>query len=101
MLKELTDWLLTLAREGFAALFNLVKDAFVWLVDAVVGAVVALVSLVPVPEFMSTGLAGLFGQLDSGILYFVTALGVPQALAIIGTAYVFRLARKVATLFQW
>jgi len=101
MLKELTDWLFLLVRDALLALLDLLTDAFVTVVDLVCEAVVTVLALVPVPEFMSSGLAALFGQLDGGILYFVSVLGLPQALAIIGTAYVFRLGRKVITLFQW
>lgn len=101
MLAEFTQWLLGLVKELFASLWSFITDAFIALVDLLVGALVGLASLIPVPSFMQGGLAQLFGSLDSPILYVVTAAGIPQALAIIGAGYGFRLARKVATLFQW
>lgn len=101
MLSEFTTWLLGLVREFFSALWSFVVDAFISLVELFIGAVVGLLSLIPVPEFMQQGLQALYGQLDPGIAYLLSSAGLPAALAIIGTGYVFRLGRKVATLFQW
>jgi hypothetical protein len=101
MLKELTDWLFSLVTSALLALLDVLKDAFVWLVDVVVGAVVAVAALIPVPQFMSNGLQWLFGQLDGPVSYLVGVAGLPEALAIIGAGYLFRLGRKAATLFQW
>lgn len=101
MLTEFTEWLLGLVRAAFAAAWSFVVDLAVAIVELVVNAIVGLVSLIPVPEFMSSGLRALFGQLDPGILYLLAASGVPAALGIIGAGYMFRLARKFATLFQW
>lgn len=53
------------------------------------------------PDFLASGLGSLFGALDGGVMWLVSQLGIPQGLAMLGTAYVFRLGRKVATLFQW
>lgn len=101
MLGQFTEWLFNLVKAALGALWSFVVDAAINLVDLFVGALVGLLSLIPVPAFMSAGLQSLFGQLDPGILYLVTAMGLPAALAIIGTGYLFRLGRKVATLFQW
>ncbi|MCE4555008.1 DUF2523 family protein [Pelomonas cellulosilytica] len=101
MLEQLTNWLFNLVKGFFLALWNFVTDAFIGLVDMCVGAMVSLAALIPVPSFMSGGLQSLFGQLDPAIVYLVTASGIPAGLAIIGTAYVFRIGRKVVTLFQW
>lgn len=101
MLAEFTAWLLDLVKGVFAALWSFVVDAFIGLVDLLVTAVVALLALIPVPEFLSQGLQGVYGQLDPAILYLLAASGLPAGLAIIGTGYLFRLGRKVATLFQW
>ena len=101
MLSEFTAWLLDLVKAAFTALWSFVVDAFIGLVELLVGAIVGLISLIPVPAFLSGGLQSLFGQLDPGIVYLLSASGLPAALAILGTGYAFRLVRKVVTLFQW
>lgn len=101
MLSQFTEWLFGLVRSFFSALWTFVVDAFIAIVELVVNAIVALISLIPVPSFMSMGLQSFYGQLDPGILYLLSASGLPGALAVIGLGYTFRLARKVATLFQW
>lgn len=101
MLAEFTAWLVGLVKAFFAALWSFVVDAFIGLVDLVLSALIALFALIPVPAFLSDGLASVWGQLDSPVLYLVTAAGMPPALAILGAAYLFRLTRKVVTLFQW
>lgn len=101
MLAEFTSWLVGLVKAAFTALWSFVVDAAIGLVDLFVSAVVGLVSLIPVPAFLSGGLQSVYGSLDPGLLYLLSASGLPAGLAIIGTGYSFRLARKAATLFQW
>jgi hypothetical protein len=101
MLQEFTAWLLGLVKEAFKALWDFIADAVINLLDLFVGALVSLVSAIPVPGFMADGLQAVYGSLDPSIGYLLAATGLPAGLAIIGTGYAFRLARKVATLFQW
>lgn len=101
MLKEFTDWLVKLITEGFKAAWDFVTDALISFFGMVVDAFVALVSTIPVPGFMSGGLGTIWGGLDPGILYILSACGIPAALGIIGAGYAFRLTRKLLTLFQW
>ncbi|MFZ5507596.1 MAG: hypothetical protein ACOY7P_19105 [Pseudomonadota bacterium] len=101
MLDKLTDWLFDLFAEAFESLWDFLHDVAISIVDLVLAAVVGIASLIPVPTFMAQGLGSLFAALDGSILYMLTALGIPTALGMIGAAYLFRLGRKVATLFQW
>jgi len=101
MLQEFTTWLLSLVVKVFAALWDFVADAFINILDLLLSAVVGLISLIPLPAFISGGLQSLFSSLDPGILYLITSAGLPLGLGFIGAAYVFKLIRKVVTLFQW
>lgn len=101
MLAQFTAWLIDVIKAFFTAIWTFVVDAVVNIVDLLLGALVSLLALIPVPSFLSGGLQSLYGLLDPGIAYVVSAAGLPQALSIIGAGYVFRLGRKVATLFQW
>jgi hypothetical protein len=101
MLTDFTNWLAATLATLFTVAWQFIQDGFIAVFRLVVMAFVTLVSAVPVPSFMSQGLGSTWSGMDGGILYIVTACGVPAALAIIGSGYAFRLARKFLTLFQW
>jgi hypothetical protein len=101
MLAEFTAWLLELVTAFLEALAELLEDVLVGFVKLLTGAVLGLLELLPVPDFLSNGLASVWSALPAGVLWVVSEAGMPEALAIIGTGYAFRLARKAATLFQW
>lgn len=101
MLQEFTDWFLSLVVEFFADLWEFVLDVLIEAFDLLISAIVGLVSLVPVPLFMSSGLQSIFVNIDPGIVYFVSVFRIPEVLAMFGAAYLFRIGRKVVTLFQW
>lgn len=101
MLTEFTDWLVTLVKDFFAALWTFLVDLVIGLVDLVLGAIVGILSLIPLPDFLTHGLADVFSNLDPGIVFFINKLGVFTGFAILGGAYVFKLVRKLVTVFQW
>lgn len=101
MLEQFTTWLLSLVAQFLQDLWQFVVDAFVNALEMVLNAVVALFALIPVPAFLSGGLQSVFSGLDPAIAFLVAQFGVLQGFAILGTAYLFRLGRKVVTLFQW
>lgn len=101
MLAEFTAWLVSLVKEVFTAAWAFLTDIFIACFKLLVDALVAVISAIPLPEFVTGGLGALWGALDGGIMYMATQIGVPQALAIIGAGYAFRLTRKFLTLFQW
>jgi hypothetical protein len=101
MLKQFTDWLWSLVVAVFGAMWDFVQDAVVAVLDGLVGAFVYIVSIIPVPAWLSGGLGGVWSGMDGGIIWVATQCGVPQAMAIIGAGYAFRLTRKFFTLFQW
>lgn len=101
MLADFTNWVLDLIDAVLVALWDFLADVFTELLDLLLTAILAVVAAIPVPAFLSSGLSSLFNALDPAVIYFLTMFGLPQALAMFGTAFVFRLARKVITLFQW
>lgn len=101
MLKDFTDWLVTLVTDVFTAVWQFVQDAFIQVFDLVVSGFANLIAAIPVPQFLSNGLGSVFGMLDPGVLYVVSQCGIVAALGVIGAGYGFRLVRKFVTLFQW
>lgn len=101
MLKEFTEWLLGLITRVFVSLWDFVEDAAIAVFDGIVSGFVALVTAIPVPDWMQGGLSAVWGGMDSAVLFYASMAGIPQALMIVGAGYGFRFTRKVVTLFQW
>lgn len=101
MLTEFTTWLFSLVVDVFDAAWTFLSDAFINIIGLVANAFATLIAAIPVPSFISGGLGQSWAGMDSGVLYVVTQCGVPEALAVIGAGYAFRLTRKFLTLFQW
>jgi hypothetical protein len=101
MLAEFTAWLLSLVVRFFSTLWDFVTDAFVNVLDMYLSALVGLFGLIPVPAFMADGLQSFFSALDPGIVYFANSTGLFAGLGMVGAAYVFKLSRKVVTMFKW
>jgi len=101
MLEQFTQWLADLFRDTIEALEGLLEDIGVWFVDGVLGTIADIVSAIPMPSFMVAGLDSLFAGVDPGIIWGVSALGIPEMFTLIGAAYTFRIIRKFVTLFQW
>lgn len=101
MFGDLTSWLLSLVREFFKDLWEFFTDIAIGLLELLLLAVISVVGAIPAPSFLQGGLNSLFLGLDPAVIYFLNLFGLPQAFAMFGTAFVFRMARKVVTLFQW
>lgn len=100
-LDDITDWLRRQIVALWEALLGLIADTFYWVVEQVMDLFASIVEAIPVPDFLSSGLGGLFAPLPPEMLYFVDLFNVPQGLAMIGAGVAFRLGRKLFTLGQW
>lgn len=84
-------------------------DTFIaWLGDFAVSvfrgimeAIAAVITAIPIPSELATGLSSYYAEIDPGILYFLSQSGVPEALGILGVGMTFRLTRKLVTLGRW
>jgi hypothetical protein len=101
MLNDFTTWLLGLVAKAFTAFGDLASDILMHAVGGILGGLTTLLGMIVVPGFIQTGLQGFWVNLDPGVGYYIGAVGLPQALGMIGTAYGVRLTRKLLTLFQW
>lgn len=98
---EFSKWLLGLIKDLFLAIWDFITDLFISLVDLLLTALLALITAIPVPSFMTGGLSQLIGGIGNDALYFVSNLRLTECFVVLGSAVVFRLARKALTLFQW
>lgn len=96
------EWLFELFGKLIDALVGIIKDAFIWVLDIFFELMLLIINSIPAPDFIEGQTMGtLLNGLPSGLLYFLDRSGLPEAVAVIGVAYVFRLTRKFVTLFRW
>lgn len=100
-LEDFVAWVWAALIEVFVALWELLYEFAVEVFGDILDAISAAVGAIPVPDFLSSGMGGLFAGLDSAVLWGVSSLGIPEGLAMLGVAVGVRLARKFVTLFQW
>lgn len=98
---KFAEWLLQLIKDGLKAAWDFITDLVIGLVELLLQAVLALVSAIPVPAFMSTGLNTVLGNIPSDVWFFAGHFKLTECMAILGAAVAFRLARKAVTLGQW
>lgn len=98
---EFANWLLGLVKDFFTAIWDFVADAFINIFELLLNGLLAVLTAVPIPSFMQTGLSSAMGQISGDVWYFASHFRLAECLAILGAAVAFRLLRKVVTLFQW
>lgn len=101
-LSAFAKWLLAGFVAVFDALWHIEEDLFIDGLDLLLNGFSSVLSVLPNPTFLAgVSLQTLFGQLGNDALFFVGQFRVGDALALVGAAFAFRMARKVVTLFQW
>ena len=102
-LTSITTWLVQLVKSVFGVVADLIRDAVVWVLDAVLGALGALIAAIPAPSFLSQsgGIGSVLSDLPPFALYVIENARLGEALAIISAGVAFNLARKIFTLGQW
>ena len=98
---DFANWLLGLVKDVFKAVWDLIADAFINVLELLLQGILAVLSAIPVPAFMSSGLSSAMGQISGDVWFFASHFRLAECLAILGAAVVFRLTRKLVTLFQW
>jgi len=100
-MSDFAEWVLELVKKLVQPAWDFFTDFLIATLALVLKAVVALIALLPGFDGLSGGLQTFYGSLPSGIAYCLAQMGMPTVLAMIGSAFAFRLARKIFTLFQW
>ncbi|SPK73199.1 Minor coat protein [Cupriavidus taiwanensis] len=95
-------WLLSLVVKVFAAFWDLLNDLLIAGVDGFLQALAALIGAIPAPSFLqSVNLQQSFASIGSDVLYFLGVFNIGAGITLLGSAFGFRMLRKVVTLFQW
>lgn len=96
------QWLLALFVKMFVAIWDLFGDLVISLADAFLQALATLVSAIPAPAFLTNySLQSAFSQMSGDVLFFLSVFNIGPGIAMLGSAFAFRMLRKVVTLFQW
>lgn len=98
---EFAAWLLQLVKDLLTGLWTFLQDVFIELLDLMLKAVLALITALPVPSFMSTGLQSTLNAIGTDVWFFASHLRFAECFGVLAAAVAFRLARKFVTLFQW
>jgi len=101
-LSKITAWLADAFRSVVGALFDVVSDALLFVLDALLQGIAGLLAMIPAPAFLQNNSLGtLLAHLPPEVLYFAGHFRLAECFALLGASVVFRLSRKVATAFQW
>lgn len=101
MLSDFSNWLFGLVHDAVLAVLHMLQDAFLWLLNALLSGIAAILGAIPAPFSEQYSLSNLFAGLDPSIAYFVGQFGIVECLALLGAGVAFRLLRKLVTLGQW
>ena len=94
----LVAWLLEL-WESFVAFMS---DLGITILDGLLDAIAGVLEALPIPDFLQGHtIADYLNSVDPAVLYFLHQSGIGVALAIIGSATLFRMLRKLLTLGNW
>ena len=88
-------------KNFFTSITDFLLDLPIKILDLFLDAISSLINSIPVPDFLSNGLNGLFTSIDPSVLYFLDKSSLPEAFLILSAGLTFRLTRKLFTLGQW
>ena len=102
-LSDLTSWLVGLVKSFLDALLTFLHDVIWWAFDGVLHSLGIIISSIPVPSFLSSGLnlASIFSGFPPFALFLLSELNLVSCFAVLGAGISFRLVRKLSTLGQW
>lgn len=101
-LTNLTQWITDLIKSLWLDFVNFGNDFFVGIAESVLMGIGSLIIDIPVPTFLDGHSIGdILGLMPSSVLYFLSLMHINEGFSLIASAFIFRMARKALTLFQW
>jgi len=101
-LTDLTKWLWNALKEFFSALVDFFNDLFVLVLDQICDALLYVLGMIPLPEFMENNSIGsMLARAGSTILWFAELFQIGPSMVMIGVAIIFYLVRRVLTVGIW
>jgi hypothetical protein len=101
-LDDLTGWIWKAIKAVWDAFTGFIGDLFVMWLEQSLSAILYVLNLMPVPDFMKNqSIGSMLGQAGNTILWFAEVFQIGPALTLIGVAAIFFIARRVLTLGIW
>lgn len=101
-LLKLTNWLAALISGLWSDFTEFLHDWGLNLLEMLTDFAVEVVNGLPVPDFLDgLSLCGYLNAAGPIVGWAMGAMHIPEGMALIGGAIVFRMLRKLLTLFQW
>lgn len=101
-LERLTNWFKEMLSALWEAFTTFMGDLLLSGLELVLDAFATAVEWIGVPDFMQEySVGGALGHLPGGLQWMLVQFKIPEGLAVIALAWVFRLVRKLLTLGQW
>ncbi|KGE50658.1 phage coat protein [Xanthomonas axonopodis pv. vasculorum] len=99
---DLTAWIWKAVKAVWQAFADFIGDLFVLFLDKALSAVLYVMNLLPMPDFMKGHSIGeMLGNAGSTILWFADVFKIGPSLVAIGAAMIFYVLRRVLTLGIW
>jgi len=101
-LDDLTSWLWSVVKLLWDAFYDFMSDLFLRTLEQVFALILLVLSLLPLPEFMSkTSIGEMLANGGSSVLWFADVFQIGPSIVMIGVAMVFYLLRRVLTVGIW
>jgi hypothetical protein len=100
-LQEIIDSLGRLSAQIITATLSALFDASLWVLEAVLNTIAALLVALPAPSVTTHTFGELLVPLPPFAKYAISHMDFAGAFALITAGFAFYIARKLITLFQW
>ncbi|ASL00845.1 phage coat protein [Xanthomonas campestris pv. merremiae] len=99
---DLTAWVWRAVKAVWHAFADFIGDLFVMWLEQSLSAILYVLSLLPMPDFMKgQSIGAMLGNAGSTILWFADVFMIGPSLVAVGAAMIFYLLRRVLTLGIW
>lgn len=89
----------TFVGQVFDEIVEFFTDLPVLILEGILGAIATVIEVIPMPDFMTSH--SIASAIPSDIGWMLNQAGFPEAMTIVGSAFVFRFLRRVLTLGIW
>ncbi len=97
IINSFAQWILSIVL----AIIQFVNDFLLNVFELILAAMRTVIGLIPMPDILAYSLNDLFLGLPDQVMYFLDKTGFSYSVAVFSSAFLFRIVRKFATLFQW
>lgn len=102
MLKKITDWLVQLVKDLWDAFTDFMSDWFLSWLEFQLNLVTYMIHHIPSPDFLSQhSIGSLLGSAGPTVAWAVNVFQVGPSAAVISSAIVFFILRRIFTLGIW